>query len=178
MFEIPSGLDPALVPLAFLLGTWEGNGVVEFPTMTPQHYRNRLTVEVVSGRAVLRHTSETWSVATGETSWWESGFWRPGEHVADAELVVAHGAGIVEVLYGRVKGLSVELGTDAVMSTQTAVRASASTRTYGQVEGDLAYAIYLATPDVPMTGHCGARLTRVTEPDDAARTAGSPGPLP
>lgn len=178
MFEIPPGLDPALVPLAFLLGTWDGQGVVEFPTMAPLHYRNRLTVEVVPGQAVLRHTSETWSVATGETSWWESGFWRPGENVADAELVVAHAGGIVEVLYGRVKGLSVELGTDAVMSTQTAVRASASTRTYGQVEGDLAYAIYLATPDVPMTGHCGARLRRVAEVDERAPAGESPGPVP
>lgn len=160
MFEIPEDLDLALVPLAFLLGTWEGQGVVEYPTMAPLEYRNRLTIEVVPGKAVLRHTSETWSVETGETSQWESGFWRPGVNLADVELVVAHAGGIVEVLYGKVHGVSVELGTDAVMSTQTGARASASTRTYGQVDGDLAYAIYLATPDVPLTGHCGARLQK------------------
>jgi hypothetical protein len=160
-FEIPEDLDLALVPMAFLLGSWEGQGVVEFPTMAPREYRNRLTIEVVPDKAVLRHTSESWFVDDGTSSQWESGFWRPGENIADVELVVAHAGGIVEVLYGRVAGVSVELGTDAVMSTQTGARASASTRTYGLVEGDLAYAIYLATPDVPMTGHCGAKLQKV-----------------
>ncbi|HEX7353907.1 MAG TPA: FABP family protein [Mycobacteriales bacterium] len=162
MFEIPEGLELSLVPLAFLLGTWEGRGVVEYPTMAPLEYRNRLTIEVVPDKAVLRHTSEAWSVETGETSHWESGFWRPGENLADVELVLAHTNGNVEVLYGRVSGVSVELGTDAVMTTQTGTRAAALTRTYGQVEGDLAYAIYLATPEVAMTGHCGARLQKVS----------------
>ncbi len=161
MFEIPEGLDLALVPMAFLIGEWAGVGVVEYPTMVTRDYRHYLTIEVVPGKAVLRHTSETWFVAGGTTSQWESGFWRPGDAVTDVELLVAHAGGIVEVLYGTVRGLSVELGTDAVMSTQTGARASASTRSYGQVEGDLAYAIHLATPGVPMTGHAGARLVKV-----------------
>jgi hypothetical protein len=163
MFEIPEGLDPALIPMAFLLGTWEGRGVVEYPTMEPMEFWNRLTIEIVPGHAILRHTSETWPWAEGApdlttASQWESGFWRPGENVADVELVVAHGAGIVEVSYGRVRGVSVELGTDVVVSTSTGAKATASTRTYGQVEGDLAYAYHLATPDHPLTGHVGARL--------------------
>jgi len=163
MFEIPADLDPALVPMAFLVGTWQGQGVVEFPTMAPREYRNRLTIEVLPGQAVLRHTSETWFVDDGATSQWESGFWRPGENIADVELVVAHAIGVVEIHYGQVRGVSVELATDAVASTGTGLKAAASTRTYGLVEGDLAYAFYLATPDTPMTGHCGARLQKVPE---------------
>jgi hypothetical protein len=164
VFEIPEGLDPALIPMAFLIGTWAGRGVVEYPTMQPLEFWNRLTIEVVPGQAVLRHTSETYpwvdDAPAHEASQWESGFWRPGENVVDVELVVAHAAGIVEVSYGTVHGLSVELGTDAVVSTATGAKAAAVTRTYGQVDGDLAYAYYLATPAVALTGHVGARLQR------------------
>lgn len=165
MFEIPEGLDPALIPIAFLIGRWEGRGVVEYPTMAPLEFWNRLTIEVIPGQAVLRHTSETWPWAADgpaqEASQWESGFWRPGREIVDVELVTAHAAGIVEVYYGQVTGVSVEVGTDVVISTETGAKATAATRTFGQVEGDLAYAYYLATPDVPLTGHVGARLQRV-----------------
>jgi hypothetical protein len=165
MFEIPEGLDPALIPMAFLLGRWQGRGVVEYPTMEPVEFWNVLTIGVVPGQAVLHHTSETWLYVDGEVapergSQWESGFWRPGENIADVELVVAHAAGIVEVCYGRVRGVSVEVGSDAIMATATGAKATATTRTYGQVDGDLAYAYYLATPDQALTGHVGARLQR------------------
>ena len=30
MFELPAGLAPELVPIAWLVGAWEGSGVIEF----------------------------------------------------------------------------------------------------------------------------------------------------
>jgi hypothetical protein len=163
MLEIPAELDPALIPLAFLIGRWEGEGLAEYPSMTPVPYRERLLVDVVPDKPVLRMVSQTWSVQTGASVAWESGFWRPGENVTDVELLVAHASGFVEVLYGTVRGLSVELGTDAILATPTGLAPGAGTRTYGRVGPDLAYAFFVATDVTPMTGHAGARLVPAKE---------------
>lgn len=77
--EIPSDLAPALVPLAWLLGRWEGAGVVGYPTMESVNFGQELEVSH-DGRPFLRWDSRTWLLddagAKVRPLATESGFWR------------------------------------------------------------------------------------------------------
>ncbi len=93
--EIPSDLAPALLPVAWLLGRWEGAGVVGYPTMESVNFGQEIEV-TQDGRPFLRWTSRSWlldddgnqvrPLAT------EAGFWRvfpaaPAEPADGAEAV-------------------------------------------------------------------------------------------
>lgn len=152
MFEIPEGLDPALVPLAFLIGRWRGGGVgagdVPFTQL--------LEIAPVPGRGVLSHVSS----ATGEdgTTRTELGFWRPGEGITDVEFLAVDAGGFVQVSYGEVDGYRLELGSDAVLRTPTGEEVGAVRWLFGKVDGDLAYAVDRAGPDGVWMSHASARL--------------------
>lgn len=152
MLQIPDELDPALIPLAFLLGSWTGSGVGVGNTPFTQ----RLEVAVVPGRPVLSHVSTT--TRPDGTVEAELGFWRPGRDLTDAELLLVDGDGFCEVSYGSVDGSRVELGSDAVMRAASGADVRAVRRLYGRVDGDLAYAVDRAGPAGGLTAHASARL--------------------
>jgi len=152
MLQIPVDLDPSLIPLAFLIGTWSGQGVGDGDVPFTQ----RLEIAVVPGRPVLSHVS-TASTADGSVEA-ELGFWRVGEGLTDVELLVVDGAGFAEVSYGAVDGHRVEVGSDAVLSTATGTKVKAIKRLYGRVEADLAYAVDRAEGDGSLAAYASARL--------------------
>jgi hypothetical protein len=159
MMQIPSDLDPALIPLAFLIGSWSGSGVGagDLP------FTQRLEIAVVPGHPVLSHVS-TATAADGSVAA-EVGFWRVGEGLTDVELLVVDGAGFAEVSYGTVSGYRVELGSDAVLRSATGVAVSAIRRLYGRLEADLAYAVDRAVGGGRLAAHASARLHPITDPD-------------
>ena len=59
MIEIPSDLHPDLVPLAFLLGDWEGAGVHDFPGSEKCNFGQEVTFSH-DGRDFLEYHSHTW----------------------------------------------------------------------------------------------------------------------
>ncbi|MCQ6458744.1 FABP family protein, partial [Vibrio parahaemolyticus] len=73
-------MHPDVVPLAFLLGTWEGAGVGDYPTIEAFRYGQQVTF-TQDGRPFLAYTSRTWlldddgnrvrPLAT-ETGYWKS----------------------------------------------------------------------------------------------------------
>lgn len=152
MFEIPEDLDPAIVPVAFLIGTWVGGGVGAGDVPFSQ----RLEIAQVPGKAVLSHVS---SVARedGETAT-ELGFWRPGDGLTDVEFVAVDADGFVQVSYGTVDGYRIELGSDAVVRTSTAVDVRAVRLLYGKVDDDLAYAVDRVGESGTWASHASARL--------------------
>lgn len=160
-------LHERLEPLAFLVGTWRGLGVVGYPTIEEQRYEQEL-VFAHDGRPFLEYSSRTWIIdADGERvkqSARESGWWRPGKQPRDVEVLLAHPSGIVEVYVGEVVFRKVELRTDVVARTETAKPVGALHRLYGMVEDDLAYAIDMAAVDQPLQPHLSARLQRVPAP--------------
>lgn len=64
MFELPTGLAPQLVPLAWLIGSWEGSGVIEYAVTDDdvrQHaFRQRIDVVVDEGQPYLHYASRYW----------------------------------------------------------------------------------------------------------------------
>lgn len=157
-------LHPALDPLAFLVGRWEGAGVGDYPTIEPFHFGHEVEVSH-DGRPLLAHRSRSWLLDsdTGErvrplAS--ESGFWRPGEDGV-VELVLAHGAGAVEIWLGAVSGPTLALATDVVARTGTAKEITAGRRHYGLVEDELLFRYDMAAVGQDLQPHLSSRLRRV-----------------
>lgn len=160
MFEIPPDLDPACVPLAFLLGRWEGSGHGEYPGVERFAFGQEI-VFAHSGRPFLAYSSRSWlldeSGAAVRPLATETGFWRPRPD-GEVELVLAHPTGYAEVWYGRVRGARVELSTDVVARTASAKEYTGGRRMYGVVEGALLWAFDMAARGEPLQPHLWARL--------------------
>lgn len=164
-----------LAPLAFLLGTWAGAGLGGYPTIDSFRFGQELAF-THNGKPFLAYTSRSWlldddgnrvrPLAT------ETGFWRARQRVpgsdkpAEAEVLLTHPTGFVEIYLGEVDGAKVELRTDMVGRTATAKDYSAGHRLYGLVEGDLMWAYDMAAVGQPLQPHLSAQLRRA----DAATT--------
>ncbi|MGF7233598.1 MAG: FABP family protein [Frankia sp.] len=163
-------LHPSLLPLAFLVGTWRGEGVGGYEGI--EGFRFGQTVTFTStGRPALGYVSETWWIdepRDGRTVdsplATEVGFWRvqPGEDGATlVEVTLAHPFGVAEVYVGEVQGTRIELRSNVVIKTATARNVTRSERLYGLVEhGDLGYAIDMEAEGKPLQPHLSARLSR------------------
>ena len=158
-------LHPSLEHLAFLVGEWQGLGVMGYPGVQESRYEQEISVSH-DGRPFLAYISKTWLIDDDANrlrpSGAETGFWRPGKNPRDVELLVVHPTGIVEISVGEVVFNKIELVTDLVARTETAKEVSGLKRLYGLVEGDLAYAIDMAAMGKPLQAHLSARLTKIS----------------
>lgn len=168
-FEIPAGLHPRLLPIAWMVGHWEGAGTVEHPSMPVRRFHQVLQVEQ-DGRPFLAYTSRTWTPddtsrdrAPDAT---ETGYLRvvPSDQEAprtvELEMVVAHPTGIVEVYTGTGGEGKVELSTDLVARTATGPDYTAGKRLIGLVGGDFLWAYDMAGYGHPLTSYASAHLKR------------------
>lgn len=187
--EIGTDTPPALLPLAWLLGRWEGAGVVGYPTMEERQFGQEIEFRH-DGRPFLHYRSQAWLLDDAGRQVRplasETGFWRvpqPDEDAGptgpvdgeaheqttserqqparDLEVLLTHPTGYVEIYLGRVEGARVDLATDLVARTSTAKEYTAATRMYGLVEGDLLWVMDMAAVGQPLTAHASARLKRV-----------------
>ena len=67
MIEIPADLHPDCVPLAWLLGRWEGAGVGDYPTIEAFRFGQEVEFTYVPGKAFLAYTSRSWILADDGT---------------------------------------------------------------------------------------------------------------
>ena len=161
--QLSADLPTPLVPLAWLIGRWEGAGVVGYPTIESVNFGQELELWH-DGRPFLHYRSQTWllddegqqvrPLAT------EVGFWRPQEG-GELEVLLSHPTGYVEIYVGEVDGPRVDLRTDLVARTPTAKEYTAASRMYGLVEGDLMWVMDMAAMGQPMQSHASAQLKRV-----------------
>jgi hypothetical protein len=161
--QLTADLPPALVPLAWLLGSWAGVGVGGHPE--PAEYRFGQEIDVThDGRPFLAWNSRTWLLdddgERGRPLVREAGFWRP-QPDGGLEVVLAHAEGYAEVWLGTVEGPRIDLQTDVVTRTESSAEYSAGRRLYGLVEGDLAWAYDAAAAGQPLQPSMSARLRRV-----------------
>ncbi len=160
--KIPSDLHPQVMPVAFLLGQWHGNGRGDYPTIEAFEFGQEVAF-THDGRPFLHYFSRTWLLDDEGNEVrplaLETGFLRP-QPGGEIELVLAHPTGFVEIYYGKVGGAKLELATDAVVRTQTAKEYVGGQRLYGLVEGDLLWTFDMAAVGQPIQSHIWARLTR------------------
>jgi hypothetical protein len=173
MIEIPSDLHPELVPLAFLLGNWQGAGVCDFPGAEKCNFGQEVTFSH-DGRPFLEYTSRTWvldsdgnKVRPLES---ESGYWRVDAD-RKVEIVMSRDEGVVEVWYGELadKKPQIDLVTDAVARLGSAGPYSGGKRLYGYVKGDLMWVGEKSTPEVPLRPYMSAHLKKVVDPREWAK---------
>src|SRR4051794_16085137 len=159
MPDTPPPLHPDLAPLAFLLGTWQGQGTGDYPTIEGFAYAEEVRFSHV-GKPFLAYAQRTWDPVAQRPLHAETGYLRPADGGAGVELVLAHPSGIVEVEEGPLRGTRIELATTHVTSTSTAKQVSALTRVI-EVHGDvLTYRLAMAAVGVPLTHHLEAVLHR------------------
>ena len=161
--DVDAELPTELVPVAWLLGRWEGAGVVGYPTIESVQFGQEITFSHV-GKPFLAYRSRTWLLDDEGNRVRplasESGYWRP-QPDGQLEATLAHPTGYAEVWVGTVEGSRVEMRTDVVARTATAKEYSAGHRLYGLVEGDLLWAFDMAAVGQPLQPHASGRLKKV-----------------
>ena len=187
---IDDDLAPELYPLAWLLGTWRGPGVLAYEGIEEAG----IVVDLVvthDGGPYLAYESTVRSGAkvepgapydvaqleAGEIWSRESGFWRPvpGAEAArvqgspaDApaptavELLVSDPSGFAAVLSGSVQGPRLDLVSDWVAATASSPsNVTALRRMFGWVHGEIFWAHDLAAFGNELASYASGRLTRL-----------------
>jgi hypothetical protein len=159
MTELP--LHPLCAPLAFLLGTWHGEGRGGYPGMTAFAYREEMRVWH-TGKPYLAFEQRTWqtdSEKAGREIHGELGYLRCRDGGA-LELVAAMAPGHVEVSTGSVEGERITLASIGVVDAPSASAVSAVKRTWWLEDDVLRYDLEMSALDQPMTWHLSAELRR------------------
>jgi hypothetical protein len=154
---VATELPPALAPLAFLLGTWRGDGDGVYPGIDPFRYTEELSFDFV-GDPFLLVTESSWT-PDGEPLHFERGTLRP---VGDGgvDLTLAHPIGVAEVAEGTIEGTTLTLASTAIARTATASAVTEIARRY-RLDGDeLAYELDMAMEGIERTFHVRATLRR------------------
>ena len=160
--QLDADLPSALVPLAFLIGRWEGAGVVGYPTIESANFGQEVEFWH-DGRPFLHYRSQAWLLDDEGQQVRplasEVGFWRPGPD-GDLEVLLSHPTGIVEIYVGTVEGPRITLQTDLVARTTTAKEYTAATRLYGLVDSDLMWVMDMAAVGQTLQSHVSGQLKR------------------
>lgn len=160
--ELRPDLPTALVPIAWLLGSWAGVGVGGYPTIGQFRFGQEVTFSE-NGKPFLHYISHSWLLDDEGTKVrplaQETGYWRP-QPDGTLEVLLAHPTGFAEVWLGTVDGAKIELSTEVVARTETAKPYTAGHRLYGNVGGDLLWAFDMAAMDQPLQAHLSATLRR------------------
>lgn len=166
---MPAPVHPATV----LIGTWEGAGAGEYPTIEPFAYTEVVTftrpVAAPRGagpdgdappRPFLVYEQRTWDRSDGRPLHVELGYWRllPPEGL---EVVIAQPTGITEVLVGSWDRDGVTLTSTSVACTPAAKPVTATRRVVTVAGDTLHYELAMAAVGIPLTRHLSATLHRV-----------------
>jgi hypothetical protein len=162
-FTLDPNLPPALAPLAWLIGEWEGAGVVGYPTIESAHFGQEISV-THDGRSFLEWQSRTWLLDEEGNKVRplarELGFWRPLEN-NEVEFLLTHPTGIVEMYHGTTSPAKIELRTDSVIRSPHAKEYNAAARMYGLVNSNMMWVMDMAAVGQPLQSHVSAELKRV-----------------
>jgi hypothetical protein len=159
----PPPLADALVLVAGFVGTFEGDGAGDYPTIEPFRYRERV-VFGHAGKPFLSYRQRTWDPRTQAPMHAETGYLRlvpSGDETTRVEFVVAQPTGIVELHTGSLAAGVVALTSTLVGATESAKPVHAVRRRF-HLDGDrLTIDLWMAYAHVPDTHHLHAELRRV-----------------
>jgi hypothetical protein len=156
-------LHPDVAVLAPLLGTWEGSGTGEYPTIDEFAYFESITFSHV-GKPFVAYNQRTRHPETSAPMHAETGYLRvprPGS----VEIVMAQPTGLAEIYEGAVVGGDAPLVIDArstsINATPTAKEVTITERTISVTGDDLHYTFRMAAVGQPLQHHLSATLHRL-----------------
>ena len=151
-------LNPALTPVAFLLGTWRGEGEGQYPSITPFRYREEIRFSH-NGKLFLIYTQRTESIDTGQPMHGEAGYLRL---VGDGrvEFVIAQPIGYAEISLGRVEGQRIDVECSNVGRTPTAKPVTSISRSFWMDGTILRYELKMGMRGAPAAPHLAASFRR------------------
>ncbi len=166
------GYPLELAHLSWLIGSWVGVGLGQYPTIEDFRFGQEVTF-ATDGRPFLSYWSRSWELDDEgnriKPRGTESGFLRPRPDNG-VEMLLAHPSGFAEVWVGHVivdaienaviTGARAELHTDVVARTESAKEVTGGTRLYGLREGNLLWTYDMAAVGQPLTNHLAAQLKR------------------
>ena len=168
-----AALPTELAHLSWLIGSWSGVGLGQYPTIEDFRFHQDITIST-DGRPFLHYASRSWILDDEgnrvRPSASETGYLRPRPD-NEVEFLLVHPTGITEVWFGKVEvtgivnavitGARMRLLTDGVMRTPSAKEVDGGERLYGLVEGDLLWTYDMSAMGQPLTNHLSARLRPV-----------------
>ncbi len=161
-FELPDNLHPDCGPVAWMLGTWRGNGHGDYPTIEAFEYGQEL-IFTHDGRPFFHYMARAWIVDEDG----EQCATPPSRPASCAVAPRARWSSCSRTTpasprsgTARRRAASSSCATDAIARTESAKEVTAGHRLYGNVEGDLLYAYDMAAVGQPLQPHLWARLQR------------------
>jgi hypothetical protein len=151
-------LNPAVRSLAFLLGTWRGEGEGRYPTIQPFRYREEIRFWH-NGKPFLFYSQRTEAVDDGRPLHTEMGYLR-GVGEARLELVVAQAIGFAEISVGTIHDHRIEFKSLHLVRTPTAKPVTGVERDLWLDKDTLHYELRMAMETVPLTHHLHASFQR------------------
>src|SRR5947209_19330473 len=155
---IAADLNPALKPVAFLLGTWRGEGEGQYPTIKPFRYREEIRF-THNGKAFIIYTQQTEAIDTGLPMHGEAGYLRlvGGGQV---EFVIAQPIGYAEISLGRVEGRRLDVECASVGRTPTAKPVTSISRSFWMDGETLRYELKMGMEGNALTRHLTGSFRR------------------
>ncbi|KAJ9562976.1 hypothetical protein OSB04_008136 [Centaurea solstitialis] len=152
-------VHPAVEPLAYLIGTWRGEGEGGFPTISSFTYGEELTFTHPGNKPVIAYSQKTWKLSSGEPMHAESGYWRPKPD-GTIEVVIAQSTGLVEVQKGSydAENKSVKLHSEVIGN---ASKVKEITRVFTVVNEELSYVVEMETNLTDRQPHLKASLKKL-----------------
>lgn len=156
-------LHPDVIDLAPLLGTWEGSGSGEYPTIDDFSYLESVTFGHV-GKPFIAYTQRTRHPESGLPMHAESGYWRVPA-AGRLEIVMAQPTGLTEIYEGSITRRGDVLVLDgasiSVGATSTAKEVTLTERTFEIIGDELRYTFRMAAVGQRLQHHLAATLHRV-----------------
>ncbi|XP_060900685.1 THAP domain-containing protein 4 [Labrus mixtus] len=150
-------LNPGLLPLDWLLGTWESDEPGEgcFPTIKPFHYTETLNFSHV-GQPVINFMFSAFNAETKKPLHRESGFIRMQPGTNRVAFIIAQNSGVVEIEEGELTGQQLNLQSQAVarISFAREPHVQQISRVFQlRPDGKLEQTVSMATDNQPLMQH-------------------------
>lgn len=190
--RLPENLAPENYPLAWLIDTWHGGGVLEYDNIEAAAYVHELTIDAVDAGPYVRFVSRIWLAhepvsavdkeASGQATYdtltkerlWqtETGYIRVNpeapareDGAAELEATVASPTGTAQLWVGLISGPRMQMISDTIVRSGAAADLQAAKFVGGNVASDFFYAYDMEAFGFEMRSYLAGRLSRQFDAD-------------